>query len=82
MYVEEIMSHTKKVTRDRTPIVGTIEVIAQGADGITALVDGKRRTFPNLRAAFVAAVHLLDKHPGGGAYAIQRELLPIERNVP
>ena len=76
------MTHTKKVTKDRAPIVGTIEVIAQGADGITALVDGRRQTFPNLRAVFVTAVYLLEKHPGGGAHAIQRELLPMERKLP
>ena len=76
------MTHTKKPMNDRTPIVGTIEVIAQGADGITALVDGRRQTFPNLRAVFVAAVHLLEKPPGGGAHAIQRELLPMERKLP
>jgi hypothetical protein len=80
--MEEIMTHTKKVTKDHTPIVGTVEVIAQGADGITALVDGRHQTFPNLRAVFVAAVHLLEKHPIGGAHAIQRELLSMERSVP
>jgi hypothetical protein len=79
--VEEMMTHTKKPTNDRTPIVGTIEVVCEGADGITALVDGNRQTFPNLRAVFVTAVHLLDKHPEGGAHAIQRELLPMERNL-
>jgi hypothetical protein len=82
VHVEEMMTHTKKTMHDRTPIVGTIQVICEGADGITALVDGKRQTFPNLRAVFVAAVHLLEKHPKGGAHAIQRELLPVDRSIP
>jgi hypothetical protein len=76
-----MMTHTKKTMHDRTPVVGTIEV-GEGADGITTLVDGKRQTFPNLRAVFVTAVHLLDKHPEGGAHAIQRELLPTVRSIP
>ena len=75
------MTHTKKPVNDRTPIVGTIEVVCEGADGITALVDGKLQTLPNLQALFVAAVHLLDKHPGGGVHACQRELLPMERSL-
>ncbi len=43
MHVEEMMTHTKKTMNDRTPIVGTIQVICEGADGITALVDGNRQ---------------------------------------
>ena len=76
------MTRTKNPMNDRTPIVGTIEVVCEGADGITALVDGRRQIFPNLRAVFVAAVQLLEKHPGGSPHAIQRELLPMERSIP
>ncbi len=76
------MIHTKKAVNDLTPIVGAVEVIAQGPTGVTALVDGKCQTFPNLREVFVTAVNLLEKHRGGGRHAIQQELLPMRRSFP
>lgn len=42
------------------PIVGTIKVIRQDPAGVIALVDGRRRVFPDLDAVFCTAIRLLD----------------------
>ena len=45
----------------RSPIVGTIEVVHRGPTGIIALVDGQRQFFPDLDAVFRTAIRLLDQ---------------------
>jgi hypothetical protein len=72
---------THKAMNDPTPLVSRIEVLTQGPTGVTALVDGRRQTFPNLDALFRTAVRLLDGKPGSSTHAVQRELLPMERNL-
>jgi hypothetical protein len=76
------MIHTNKAMNNCTPIVGTVEVIAHGPTGVTALVDGKQHVFPDLDAVFRAAVDLLEKPRGGGIRAIQQELIPMRRSFP
>lgn len=63
---------------ETSPTVAIIEVVHCGLVGVTALVDGQRRVFPDLDAVFRTAVHLLDEktQPHTRPHLPLRPLLP------